>query len=70
MPKEKESFDLERIRNDNGLWMRLAMQESDGSVSDVFPGAENPFNKDGVAAMARVQRLAEQGKLYIRENAR
>ena len=53
------------------MWMRLATPVDDsGVLGNVFHGNENPLAKGDTAAMKRVQELAKEGKLYLRDNAR
>ena len=71
MPKDDQKIDLENLKVDPRMWMRLAMPLDDGNVmGNVFHGKENPFEKDGAAAMERVQKLASEGKLYVRDFGR
>ena len=72
MAENKPSFALETLKSDPLMWKRLATpigRRKD--LGNVFPDKENPFTKDGVAAaMQKIQELAAQGKLYLREEGR
>ena len=71
MAKDEKSLDLETLKVDPRLWMRIAVQEEEGgALHRVFKGTENPFAKNPEEAMGRLQTLASSGKLYVRENAR
>ena len=49
MPKDDRKIDLDNLKVDPRLWMRLAMPLDDGNVlGNVFHGKENPFEKNGV----------------------
>ena len=60
-------IDLEKLKKDPNLWMRLSvLKGDDDKMEHIFEGEENPFLKDGPAAMEKINRLAEQGKLFVR----
>lgn len=62
---------LEKLKNDPQIWMRLATPSSDGDVlRSVFSEEEKPFEKNSAAAMEKIQKLAADGKLYLREFGR
>ena len=64
-------IDLEKLKTDPIMWMRLAMPQKNSDVlGNVFTGKENPFEKDSKAAMEKVKKLASEGKLYMREFGR
>jgi hypothetical protein len=71
MPNNEQGFDLEKLKKDPQMWMRLAMPLDNSNVlENVFKDKENPFEKDSKAAMEKVQRLASEGKLYFRDFGR
>ena len=71
MPNNEREFNLEKLKVDPRMWMRLAMPSKNGdSLESVFKDKENPFDKNSKAAMETVQRLASEGKLYVREFGR
>ena len=60
-------IDLEKLKKDPNLWSRLSvLKGDDDKMEHIFEGEENPFLKDGPAAMEKINRLAEQGKLFVR----
>ena len=71
MPNNEREFNLEKLKVDPRMWMRLAMPSKNGdSLESVFKDKDNPFDKNSKAAMETVQRLASEGKLYVREFGR
>lgn len=71
MPNNEREFNLEKLKVDPRIWMRLAMpSKNGGSLESVFKDKDNPFDKNSKAAMETVQRLASEGKLYVREFGR
>ena len=66
---ELQEFELEKLKKDD-TWKRLVMQTDSGTFTNVFSGAENPFEKNSATAMETVKRLAADGKLHVREFAR
>ena len=60
-------IDLEKLKKDPNLWSRLSvLKGDDDKMEHIFEGEENPFLKDGPAAMEKINKLAEQGKLFVR----
>lgn len=61
-------IDLEKLKKDPNLWSRLSvLKGDDDKMEHIFEEEkENPFLKDGPAAMEKINKLAEQGKLYVR----
>lgn len=71
MPDDRQGFDLEQLKRDPDMWMRLAMPSKNGdSLENVFKKKENPFEKNDQAAVETIQRLAAEGTLYLRERGR
>ena len=71
MPNDKTEFDLEKLKTDSQMWMRLAMSvEGSDRLENVFPGTKNPFEEYGEASIEKVRKLADEGKLYVREFGR
>lgn len=71
MADVQQSFDLEKLKTDPTMWMRLAMPVGKRkNLGNIFAGKENPFAQNGAAAMEKIQRLASEGKLYLREKGR
>lgn len=71
MANSNETFDLKKLKADPELWKRLATPNGeDNTLGAVFEGEDNPFEKDSDAAIKKVQRLASEGKLYVREYGR
>ena len=71
MADTQKSFDLELLKTDSRLWKRLSTPVGRGrTLGNVFNEKENPFEKDGYAAMELAKRLAAEGKLFIREDGR
>lgn len=72
MADNQKSFDLEKLKTDPGLWKRLATPfEGSDKMGNVFLEKENPFiAASAAAAMEKVRKLAEEGKLYVREFGR
>lgn len=71
MPNDAQGFDWEKIKTDPKLWMRLAMpMDKTNALGRVFKGEENPFQRDGDAAIERLKTLAATGQLYLREYGR
>ena len=71
MADTKKSFDLESLKTDSRLWKRLATPVGRGrTLGNVFNEKENPFEKDGYAAMEMAKKLAAEGKLFVREDGR
>ena len=71
MPNNDQTLDLEKLKTDPKMWMRLATP-LDGSnvLKHVFSGTENPFEKNSEAAMEKLRKLAAEGQLYMREFGR
>lgn len=71
MADTQKSFDLESLKTDSRLWKRLATPVGRGrTLGNVFHEKENPFEKDGYAAMEMAKKLAAEGKLFVREDGR
>lgn len=71
MPNGEQTFSLEQLKTDPKMWMRLAMPSKYGdSLESVFKEKENPFEKNTQAAVETMQRLAAEGKLYLRDFGR
>lgn len=71
MPDDRQKFDIEKLKVDPRMWQRLAMPSENGdTLENVFKDKENPFGKNSKDAMDRVQTLAAEGKLYLREHGR
>ena len=71
MPNTEQEFDWEKIKTDPRIWMRLATPIDDRNVlGNLFDEEENPFEKDGDAAIEKLKALAADGKLYLREYGR
>ena len=61
-------LDFEKLKTDAYMWTRLAMSvEGSDVLQNVFSDTENPFKKNGDAAIEQVRKLAADGKLYMRE---
>lgn len=70
MPKPNE-LNIEEFKMDPRLWLRLATPLDGSSVlGNVFTDKENPFLKNPEAAMAKIQGLASEGKLFLRDKGR
>ena len=72
MPPEEQGLDLEQLKVDPRVWQRLATP-LDGSnvLGNVFVDEkENPFQKDPIGSMEKIQSLAAAGKLYLRDLGR
>ena len=53
------------------MWMRLAMPSKNGKyLENVFKDKENPFEKNNQAAVETLEKLAAEGKLYLRDFGR
>ena len=71
MPNDEQGFNWEKIKNDPGIWMRLATpMDKNNTLGRVFTGDENPFQKDSDGAVEKLKNLANAGKLYLREYGR
>ena len=71
MPNVEKDIELEKLKGDPNMWMRLAMLSEDGStMENVFTDKENPFIKNSAGAMDKIQSLANEGRLYLREEGR
>lgn len=71
MPTVEQGFSLEKLKSDPKMWMRLAMPSKNGnSLESVFKGKENPLEKNDQAAVETIQKLAAEGKLYLRDFGR
>ena len=71
MPNAEKDLELEKLKGDPNMWMRLTMLSEDGeTMKSVFTDKENPFIKNSAGAMDRIQSLAGEGRLYLREEGR
>lgn len=71
MADTKQSFQLEDLKVDPRMWMRLSMPVGKGkNLGNVFSTKGNPFHEKDNAAMERVRKLAAEGKLFMREEGR
>lgn len=71
MPNVEKDIELEKLKGDPNMWMRLTMLSEDGStMENVFTDKENPFIKNSAGAMDKIQSLANEGRLYLREEGR
>lgn len=71
MPNDEQVIDLEKLKTDPRMWMRLATPLDNSNVlRNVFKDQKNPFGKDSKVAMETVRKLASEGKLYVREKGR
>lgn len=71
MPDMEQELNLEKLKADPQMWMRLAMPSEKGdSLESVFKEKENPFDKNGIGAMETLKKLASEGKLYLRDHGR
>ena len=71
MPGMEQELNLEKLKADPQMWMRLAMPSKNGdSLESVFKEKENPFDKNGIGAMETLKRLASEGNLYLRDHGR
>ena len=71
MSMDEQGIDLEKLKTDPRMWLRLATPLGNGNVlGNVFTDKENPFTKDAPGAMEKVQKLASEGKLYLRDLGR
>jgi hypothetical protein len=71
MADTKQSFQLEDLKVDPRMWMRLSMPVGKRkNMGNVFSTKGNPFNEKDNAAMERVRKLAAEGKLFVREEGR
>ena len=71
MPNEEKDLELEKLKGDPNMWMRLTMLSEDGkTMKSVFTDKENPFIKNSAGAMDKIQSLANEGRLYLREEGR
>ena len=65
MPNVEKDLELEKLKGDPNMWMRLTMLSEDGTtMKSVFTDKENPFIKNSAGAMDKIQSLA---KLPTRE---
>ena len=71
MPNAEKDLELEKLKGDPNMWMRLTMLSEDGeTMKSVFTDKENPFIKNSAGAMDKIQSLAGEGRLYLREEGR
>ena len=71
MAADDKELNLNELRVDPRMWMRLATHDDNSDVlHNVFQKKENPFEKNGDAAMRQIKQLASQGKLFLREEGR
>ena len=71
MPNNEQEFELEKLKKDPDLWKRLCMPlDERGVMCNVFMDGENPFEKNPAGTMEKIQKLAADGKLYLRERGR
>ena len=71
MPNNQQGFDLNALKTDPKMWMRLAMPSKNGKyLENVFKDKENPFEKNNQAAVETLEKLAAEGKLYLRDFGR
>ena len=71
MPNNQQGFDVNALKTDPKMWMRLAMPSKNGEyLENVFKDKENPFEKNTQAAVETIEKLAAEGKLYLREFGR
>ena len=71
MPNNQQGFDLKALKTDPKMWMRLAMPSKNGKyLENVFKDKENPFEKNNQAAVETLEKLAAEGKLYLRDFGR
>ena len=71
MPNNQQGFDLKALKTDPQMWMRLAMPSKNGEyLENVFKDKENPFEKNNQAAVETLEKLAAEGKLYLRDFGR
>ena len=67
----ERDFNLEQLKTNPKMWTRLATRSSNGNtMENVFKEKDNPFEKNSIAAMETIQRLAAEGNLYLREYGR
>ena len=70
-PNDNQELNLEELKMDPRLWLRLTTPLDDsGVLGNVFTEKENPFLKNPEAAMAKLQKLASDGKLFLRDKGR
>ena len=71
MPNNQQGFDWKALKTDPKMWMRLAMPSKNGKyLENVFKDKENPFEKNNQAAVETLEKLAAEGKLYLRDFGR
>ena len=71
MPNKEKDLALEKLKGDPNIWMRLTMLSEDGkTMKSVFTDKENPFIKNSDGAMDKIRSLADEGRLYLREEGR
>ena len=71
MARDDKPLDLNALKVDPKLWMRLVVQDKENdAMHRVFQGTENPFEKKPKESMDRLQSLAASGKLFVREHGR
>ena len=71
MPNNQQGFDLKALKTYPKMWMRLAMPSENGKyLENVFKDKENPFEKNDQAAVETLEKLAAEGKLYLRDFGR
>ena len=71
MPNNQQGFDWKALKTDPKMWMRLAMPSKNGEyLENVFKDKENPFEKNNQAAVETLEKLAAEGKLYLRDFGR
>ena len=71
MPYNQQGFNVQALKTDPKMWMRLAMPSKNGKyLENVFKDKENPFEKNNQAAVETLEKLAAEGKLYLRDFGR
>ena len=71
MPNNQQGFNVQALKTDPKMWMRLAMPSKNGKyLENVFKDKENPFEKNNQAAVETLEKLAAEGKLYLRDFGR
>ena len=70
--KKDKDINIEDLKVDPQWWMKLAMKkEGSGELVHVFDKDSKPFESTGSKdAEEKIQRLAKEGKLYMRETGR
>ena len=68
MENEKQALDLEQLKRDSQMWMRLAVpMEGSDILENLFSDKDKPFKENGDEDMELLRQLAADGKLYMRE---